>query len=77
MLEDTGDDWERFDLRADEFIPIGSDRLLVIGQVRARGRASGVEVDYGAAWLCYLRDGKVIRVRFYSDREEALAAAGG
>jgi hypothetical protein len=35
-----------------------------------------VEVDYGAAWLCYLRAGKVIRVRFYSDREAALAAAG-
>ena len=71
-----GDDWERFNLRADEFLPIGTDRVLVMGHVLARGRASGVEVDYAAAWLCYLRAGKVVRVRFYSDRDEALAAAG-
>lgn len=76
FLEDMGEDWEQFHLRADEFVPIGADRVLVMGHVLARGRASGVEVDYGAAWLCYLRAGKVIRVRFYSDREKALAAAG-
>jgi ketosteroid isomerase-like protein len=76
LLEDLGDDWERFNLRADEFLPIGNDRVLVMGNVRARGKASGVEVDYAAAWLCYLRAGKVVRVRFYSDREQALAAAG-
>jgi ketosteroid isomerase-like protein len=77
LLEDVGDDWEHFHLRADEFLPIGTDRVLVIGHVQARAKTSGVEVDYGAAWLCYLRAGKVVRVRFYSDRAEALAAAGG
>ena len=77
LLEDVGDDWEQFHLRADEFVPIGRDRVLVMGHVQARAKTSGVELDYGAAWLCYLRGGKVIRVRFYSDREEALTAAGG
>ena len=76
FLVDMSDDWERFDLAADEFRPIGTNRILIMGRVLARGRASGVDVDYQAAWLCYLRGGMVVRVHFYSDRDEALAAAG-
>ena len=75
-LGDMSDDWERFHLEAEEFRPVGSDRILVMGRVMARGRASGVDMDYAAAWLCYLRGGKVVRVQFYSDRNEALLAAG-
>jgi ketosteroid isomerase-like protein len=77
FLGDMRDDWERFHLEAEEFRPVGTDRVLVLGRVQATGRASGVEVDYEAAWLCYLRAGKVMRVQFYSDRGEAVAAAGG
>ena len=46
------------------------------GPVVARGRASGVAVDSPAAWLCYVRAGRVTRVRFYSDPAEAIEAAG-
>jgi uncharacterized protein len=77
LLEDMSEDWEQFQLSADEFVPVGDDRVLVMGHLQARGKASGVEVNYAAAWLCNLRAGKVVRVRFYDDREEALAAAGG
>jgi ketosteroid isomerase-like protein len=77
LLKDMGEDWDQFQLTADEFLPVGDDRLLVMGHLQARGKASGVEVNYAAAWLCNLRAGKVVRVRFYDDRDEALAAARG
>jgi ketosteroid isomerase-like protein len=77
LLDDMREDWERFSLEVDEFRPVGTDRLLVLGRVIARGRTSGVDVDYEAAWLCHLHAGRVIRMQFYSDRNEAIAAAGG
>src|SRR5438132_1249059 len=58
LLEDMKDDWERFTLVADEFRAVGQDRVLVLGRVVARGR-SGVDLDDEAAWLCYLRAGRV------------------
>jgi hypothetical protein len=42
-----------------------------------RGRASGIELDwksYGQIWT--VRNGKIVRVEFVHNREEALEAAG-
>jgi ketosteroid isomerase-like protein len=41
-----------------------------------RGRGSGVEVRLPTFHVFTLRDGKVTRHRSYSDRTEALEAAG-
>lgn len=60
----------------DELIDAG-DQVVSLVTTRARGRASGVEVDspqYAAVWT--VRDGKVIRVVWLATREEALDAAG-
>ena len=47
---------------------------LAIG---ARGRGSGVELEnQAAAWLSEVKDGKVVRMQTYTDRAEALEAAG-
>ena len=50
--------------------------MLVRATVRMRGRASGVALDYPAAWLCDMHDEKVARIRFFADSEAAIAAAG-
>jgi ketosteroid isomerase-like protein len=76
FMEEMDDDWESFQLAGEEFRAVGQDRVLVLGRVVARGRASGVDVDSPAAWLCYVRAGRVARVRFYSDPAEAIEAAG-
>jgi ketosteroid isomerase-like protein len=59
----------------EEFRDLGDD-VLVLGRVSARGRASGVAVESPAAFLCTLRDGKLVHVRGYLDWNAALEAAG-
>jgi ketosteroid isomerase-like protein len=59
----------------EEFRDLG-DNVLILGRVSARGRGSGVAVESPAAFLCTLRDGRLVHVRGYLDWDEALEAAG-
>lgn len=74
-LEEMGEDWDEYHLEMIDASEVGSGWVLVQGRVQARGRASGVELDATAAWLCQLRDGLIGRLRFYRDFEAALEAA--
>ena len=49
--------------------------VLVLARFQARGRTSGVRVDWPAAWICRMTEGKVAHLQFYADAEAALAAA--
>jgi ketosteroid isomerase-like protein len=60
----------------DEFFDAG-DQVVVFVRQRARGRTSGVDTEYPPyAQLWTLRDGKIVRFAAYSERDEALEAAG-
>jgi ketosteroid isomerase-like protein len=59
----------------EELIDAG-DRVVVVTHHRGRGRASGVEVDTRFYEVYALHGGKVSRVDEYTDRAEALEAAG-
>ena len=48
---------------------------MVLRQV-GRGKGSGAPVEMTMGWLYTFRDGRIIRVRMFADRGEALAAAG-
>jgi uncharacterized protein len=74
-LEDMDEDWEDFKIEVIDLRELSGDHVLVEARIRARARASGVEVDASGAWLCDVRDEKVTRVRFYTDAESAVAAA--
>ena len=52
------------------------DRVVAIGSIRTRGKASGAETESPYVNVADLRDGKGIRLRGYLDVDEALAAAG-
>ena len=52
------------------------DRLVAIGRLRARGKASGAETETPFTFLVDFKDGKMIRVRSFLDPSEALEAAG-
>jgi ketosteroid isomerase-like protein len=54
----------------------GSDGLVSVGRAIARGRSSGVEVDLRLYMHHRFRDGKIVYIYEYQDRDEALAAAG-
>jgi hypothetical protein len=47
-----------------------------MGRFRARGRASGVDLDVPLGVFTRLRRGKIVYTRFFSEPEEALEAAG-
>ena len=52
------------------------DRVLILCHLYARGSESGVELDSPLAWLCTLRDGKIVRQQGYFNPQEALEAVG-
>ena len=68
-------DWESFEAYPEDFCDLGG-RVLVFGHWRARGRASGVELERAAAWLYDVKGGKIVREQTYTDRAEALEAVG-
>jgi ketosteroid isomerase-like protein len=52
------------------------DSVLVTGSWQASGEQSGIDVSSDWFTLWTLRDARIARVRFFSDRAEALAVAG-
>lgn len=65
--------WETTSFEYEEFIDAGEQVIVVLSQ-RARGRASGVEVEfsYAQAWTA----GRLVRMEFFPTRAEAFAALG-
>ena len=68
--------WERIELRADKFIDAGDNGVVVFFHEIAKGRESGVVVETDTGTVNEIRDGKIVRVRSFMDRDEALEAAG-
>lgn len=52
------------------------ERIVVIGRLRARGKASGAETESSIGWVVEFKDGRVTRMRDYLDPKAALGAAG-
>jgi ketosteroid isomerase-like protein len=68
--------WVDFRTVAEEFVDMG-DEVLVLVEFRGRGKTSGVSVEAMEGAIVFsLRDGKVARLTTYTDRAEALEAAG-
>lgn len=68
-------EWDDYEMLPEEFQPTG-DRVVVAVSFRARGRASGIEVDGRLYDVYTLRDGKIVRMDQFTQRSEALEAAG-
>src|SRR6188472_1367576 len=60
--------WGELEVTVEEVIDAG-DRVLLTAHHRGRGRGSGIEVDTRLYAVYTLRDGKVIRVDEYTDRD--------
>jgi ketosteroid isomerase-like protein len=62
-----------------ELRELDDERVLVFDQVRGRGKTSGVDlaqISPKGADLFHIRDGKVVKVIVYFDRDLALADLG-
>ena len=75
-IVDIDEQFETWDLDAEEWLPLEDGRLLALGRIRAKGRGSGLELNQELAWLFTLRDGKVIRYEAFYNQDEGRRAAG-
>jgi ketosteroid isomerase-like protein len=68
--------WERLDLRAEEYLDAGDEDVVVLWHEVAKGRESGIVVETDTGTVNTVRNGRIVRVRSYMDRADALKAAG-
>jgi ketosteroid isomerase-like protein len=67
--------WESIDYSFEELIDAG-DQVISVVTRRARGRASGADVEWPLALVWTVRGGKVTRLAWFRSREDAVEAAG-
>jgi ketosteroid isomerase-like protein len=67
--------WEAYRLEVEEIVDAG-DQVVVIDRQSGRGRGSGIPLAQQTFSVFTLRDGKVVRVVWFQNREEAFKAAG-
>jgi ketosteroid isomerase-like protein len=68
-------EWDDYEMLPEGFEEIG-DRVVAAVRLRGRGRGSGVEVDARFYDVFTLREGKIVRMDQFTQRSEALEAAG-
>jgi hypothetical protein len=71
--------WESFRLVADQYRELDGERVLVLDQNSARGKASGVDLNAtraAGAQVFRVSRGKVVELISYWDRDRALADLG-
>ena len=74
-LSDFGAAWDRYDMEVERLIDAG-DRVVSLVRIRAVGAGSGVAVERGDGMVWTFRNGKLARLDYFNDQEEALRAAG-
>jgi ketosteroid isomerase-like protein len=75
VLREWDEAWDDIEYEPKEMVDAG-ERVASTVQIRGRGRESGIEFDGQATAVFTFRAGKVIRVAWFSSRDEALEAAG-
>jgi ketosteroid isomerase-like protein len=75
MLRDLYEAFDEIHIEITEIRDLG-DRLVAIGRTRARGEASGADVESPIGFVTEFKNGKAISIRGYLDHKEALEAAG-
>jgi ketosteroid isomerase-like protein len=67
------DVWKEMYVQPDRLFDHGSE-VIMIGHIRGRGRQIELSQPHAQVWT--VRDGKVVRFRWFSSGEEALKAVG-
>jgi uncharacterized protein len=67
--------WEESIFEIERVIERGDD-VIALGELRTRGRATGIESTYSHGEIWTFTDGKVARMRWFNTHAETLAAAG-
>ena len=75
FLADADEQWDYVQVDVKEIRDAG-EQVVALVDFRARGSTSGVELDFPVGMVVTVRAGKLTYGRFYSNPDEALAAAG-
>jgi ketosteroid isomerase-like protein len=68
--------WDEFRAENLDVRELPGERILLLGDLVVKGKASGLEMRTPFGQIAYLRDGLVIRLDAFPDHQSALAAAG-
>jgi ketosteroid isomerase-like protein len=68
--------WDSWRIEDIELREAGTDQVVALFRLIASGRGSGVEVERPDAILYTVRDGLQVRIEYFNDQRQALAAAG-
>jgi ketosteroid isomerase-like protein len=73
--QDWAEAWEYITAEPRGFVESG-DRVFVFIRSIGKGRGSSIEIEMDTFAVYTVRDAKVSKVQYFTDREAALAAAG-
>jgi ketosteroid isomerase-like protein len=73
--ESVEETWDEHRIEIQELIDAG-DRVVIFQREYLRGRISGIETVLDAAVVVDVRDGRVVRLQGFIDRDAALSAVG-
>jgi ketosteroid isomerase-like protein len=76
FLESFLEAWDELNWDMREVIDLGGEQVLVVNNVRMRGRASGADVQAVGAQVWTIRNGKLRSAKVYQSKAEALEAVG-
>jgi ketosteroid isomerase-like protein len=76
LWQDYRTEVDSFEVEAEEIRDVGDDRVVLLGRIRWRGLASGIESESPVGMVITVRDGKIIPSLDYLSQEEALDAVG-
>ncbi len=68
--------WDDFRIETDRVVPGDAGAYALLIRLQARGKGSGMDIDAEVANVVNLRDGRIVRLEMFWDRETALCAAG-
>ena len=73
-LADIGEMFEGLRIEPSEFVELG-DKVVVVSRMSGRGRGSSAAVEQPLVSVWTFREGRVVRLESFQEREEALRAA--
>ena len=76
LLASFRDVYEDVSFELERVEEIGDDDVLVLAIMRARAKGSGIEIETRQGYIWTVEDGQLVRFRWFSDHDQALAAAG-
>jgi ketosteroid isomerase-like protein len=73
-IEDWSDHFDNLTLAPQEFVEIDDERVMVLQRLSGRAKHTGIETELTFFVIYTIREGRFVKVREYTTRQEALDA---